>query len=224
MKSLSTTLLVIAAVGVGFSPLCIRRAAVPVEEKTVELHITLADTGLPVKSPKNRELRNVPGKAICSGMFIDDNGTILTARHCTEGVQQMDVLTSDHRVYVASFVAKSNSQDLALVRIDRQKTPFFTLADVVKRGEAISVLGSPMGETGVLSQGTVAKLTGDQLIVDCSVVPGNSGGPVFDADGKLIGVAVAVFVSEYGMTHLGVVEGPDAVRAFLRSVLKKKFQ
>lgn len=189
-----------------------------VEDKVVELHITLKDSGSETK--KTKRIQPVEGKAICSGAFVDDDGLILTARHCTEGVSRMEVLTSDHSVYTASFVAKSNAQDLALVRIDRHNTPFFRLADTIVRGEHIFVLGSPMGETSVLSQGFIAKLAGDFMVIDASVVPGNSGGPVYDDSGRLVGIAVAVFVSDYGMTHLGVVESTDAVRALLTSLHK----
>lgn len=187
------------------------------EEKVVELHITLKDNA-PETKKTAKGIQPVEGKAICSGAFVDEDGLILTARHCTEGVSKMEVLTSDHSVYNASFVAKSNLQDLALVRIDRHNTPFFRLADTITRGEHIFVLGSPMGETSVLSQGFIAKLVGDFIIIDASVVPGNSGGPVYDDAGRLVGVAVAVFVCDYGMTHLGVVEGADAVRALLQVV------
>lgn len=223
MQSLKLAFVVGLAALVTVHILSLRHTSAPtIEEKTVELHITLTEPIPVTKASANRGLRNVPGKAVCSGMFIDGNGTILTARHCTDGVERIEVLTSDHRVYTASFVARSNAHDLALIRIDRQNTPFFTLASAVSRGETILVLGSPMGETGVLSQGIIAKLAGDQIIVDCSVVPGNSGGPVFDVNGNLVGVAVAVFVSQYGITHLGAIEGPDAVHAFLKLVLHQR--
>jgi S1-C subfamily serine protease len=206
---------------VAIGPPFVGRSSDPVESKVVELHITLADTAVETKKTTQR-IQPVGGKAVCSGAFVDGDGLILTARHCVEGVAGMEVLTSDHAVYTASFVAKSNSHDLALVRIDRHSTPFFELATETKRGEHISVLGSPMGEIGTLSQGFIAKLEGDRLIIDASVAPGNSGGPVYDDTGRLVGVAVAVFVCEYGMTHLGSVESADAVRAFLKLVQGRK--
>lgn len=224
MKYFTPAVTFIVALSVGYFGL--RLAATkfgtsPIEQKVVELHITLTKDADETKVTKR--IQPVASKAICSGSFVDGDGLILTARHCTEGVSSIEVLTSDHSVYEASFVTKSNTQDLALIRINRHNTPFFTLADAVTRGEHIFILGSPMGETDTLSQGFVAKLMGDRLIVDASVVPGNSGGPVYDDRGNLVGVAVAVFVSAYGMTHLGVVEGTDAVRALLKDFVGRKY-
>jgi len=209
----------IAYTGLYFAALGPKEAIAP---KVVELHITFAATPDDTKSTSDPRIKPVAGKGICSGLFIDDEGTILTARHCTEGVDHMDVLTSDHSVYAASFVAKSNLHDLALIRVDRKNTPYFTLAQNVQQGENVNVLGNPMGETDVLSRGIIAKTAGDIVVVDCSVVPGNSGGPAYNDRGELVGVATAVFVSAYGMTHLGVLQAPDAIRAFLKETIWRK--
>ena len=194
----------------------------PVSDKVVELHTVLSEQA-PIRHKSITEgIQILPGHGICSGSFIDDRGTILTARHCVEGVDHMDVMTSDHQVYAASFIAKSPTQDLALVRINRTNTPFFKLATSLAQGDVISTLGSPLEETATLSRGLVAKLAGDLIFADMTVIPGNSGGAVYNERGEMVGVAVAVFMSEYGMTHLGVVEGTDAVRVFLKDVLGRK--
>jgi S1-C subfamily serine protease len=195
---------------------------VPVFDKVVELHITLNDKASADAKKTHGRLVKVGDKAICSGFFVDNRGTIMTAAHCTEDVKSIDVMTSDHAVYASSFVSKSRTHDIALIRIDKRDTPFFTLARVVKQGEKIIAYGSPMGETGCLSEGTVAKVAGDVFLADLTIIPGNSGGPVLNAAGEVVGVAVAVFVSEYGMARLGVVEGPDTAATFLASFLRRK--
>jgi len=215
--------IVLALIFAGLDPVVSHPALRPsIADKVVELHMVLTETAPTHHKTVREGIQIVPGHAICSGSFVDDHGTILTARHCVEGIERMDVLTSDHRVYAASFVAKSQTQDLALVRIDRTGTPFFRLATTLAQGDVISTLGSPLGETATLSRGIVAKLAGDMIYADMTVIPGNSGGAVYNERGEMVGVAVAVFMSEYGMTHLGVVEGTDAIRVFLKDVLGRK--
>lgn len=190
------------------------------DQKVVELHITMKEQENPPTAKHKIQLQPVgqtivDGKAICSGFFIDDHGDIMTARHCTDIASGIEVVTSDGRKYEASFTAKSAIHDLALIHIDRLNTPYFKAAKTVTRGEAVFFLGSPMGLTGTLVQGIVANLYGDVTLIDNTVIPGNSGGAVFDKNGRLVGVITAVFVTEYGMAHLGVAQGIDSVRSFI---------
>lgn len=199
---------------------------VPVEFKVVELKIVPTENPFIINGStkkRGRKVQPLPldNRATCSGAFINDSGDILTARHCVEIGTNIEVITHDQKRYAATIIATSTVHDLALIHIDRRNTAFFTLADGVKRGETITILGSPLAITDVQSVGTVARIDGDILFVDCSALPGNSGGPVFNAEKKLVGILVAGHIVRFGVTHLNIAQGLDTVAFFLHSAKSK---
>lgn len=195
-----------------------------VEQKVVEIHMT-APNPAAVEAKRGRRTQNLPlnlRSGTCSGEFINDSGDILTARHCVDGFEMWQVQTFDRHSYYATVVATSSTHDLALLHIDKRNTPFFELAETVVRGQKIFVLGSPLGITDTLSTGIIAKIDGDVTLLDCSALPGNSGGPVFDADQKLVGMLNAGFIVMFGVTHLNMAQGVDAIYFFLKDVKEKR--
>lgn len=217
MLSLLCSLLIVSNVQAG-------SVVTPVEQKVVEIHMTgkLAE---PVETKKRREsIKQLPldRRGTCSGAFVDAFGDIVTARHCVDKFDSFEVETYDKKLYTAYVVAVSGPHDLALIHIDKLNTPYFKIAADVKQGEEISILGSPLGITGTLSKGVVARLDGDITLLDCSVLPGNSGGPVFNSEGELVGVVTAGFVVMSGMTHLNLAQSIDTVLFFIVTVLSRK--
>lgn len=194
-----------------------------VSSKVVELHITKEEP-LQTEESSHRRMK-IPlltdKHFVCSGGFIDQNGDILTAKHCTHDADLIDVLTSDNQIYRGTIVAASTLQDLAVIHIDRRNTPYFVLASSVSQGEDISTLGSPLALTGTQSWGKVARLSGDLIFMDESVLPGNSGGVVFNKNEELVGCAVSVAIVGFGVTHLAQAQGLDSVAFFIRSIRKQ---
>lgn len=198
---------------------------VPVEQKVVELRMTSNPIYPAIDASKRKKkVATLPyfRSGTCSGSFINDSGDILTARHCVDGFDEFEVLTYDQRVYTAVVVATSAVHDLALLHVDRRNTAHFELAETVTRGQTISALGSPLGITDTLSTGVVAKLEGDAILIDCSALPGNSGGPLFDANQRLVGVVNAGLIWGFGVTHLNKAVGLDAVHFFLKKALDNR--
>lgn len=185
-----------------------------VRDKVVELHIMLKDAPPSVENKHKRKIEKMAGKAVCSGAFVTRNGYIITAKHCTEGAAGITVLTSDQQEYTATIIAQSPTQDLAVIRIDRQHTPFFELAKSVEQGQPVHTYGSPLGIMGTYTTGVVARLNGDVTYIDCGVLPGNSGGPVFNDDGEMVGVATAGFIVLLGTTHLNIMQSLDSIQYF----------
>lgn len=195
-------------------------ADIPAEEKVVEIHMA---TPAPLIQESRRNRKAMPfSMGTCSGSFIDDQGDILTAKHCVTNFTTFMVQTYDHRTYKAVVVATSTVHDLAILHIARRNTPFFEFASDVRRGEDIYVLGSPLGITDVVTQGIIAKLDGDDIILDCGVLPGNSGGPVINTRHELVGVAIAGYVVMLGTTHLNIAQSLDAVVDFVEKTLGGK--
>lgn len=211
MKFVYLALLTLVSVG------CTKE--VPVEAKVVELAVTIPPEVLQVKKGKAK----VPTVATCSGAFISGSGHILTAKHCVDTPNpEVIVRTYDNRIYRAAVLAKSPFQDLALLQISRVNTPYFTLATRVSRGERVIVLGSPLGITNTLAEGVVAKIGGDEVLIDCSLLPGNSGGPVMNSNKELIGIGVAGYRVGSGVTHLNIMQSLSSIRAFLSKELPKE--
>lgn len=197
---------------------------VPVEQKIVEIHMTRNVVVAQEEAKKGKSKRKyievvpLPGHGTCSGSFIGNEGEIITAKHCVDGFDSFEVQTYDNQLYTATVIATSTAHDLAIIRIDRNNTPYFDLAKLVTRGERISILGSPLAITDTLSTGVVAKVYGDLLLLDCSALPGNSGGPVFNEKGEMVGVLNAGFIVGLGVTHLNMAQGLDTVRFFIKEV------
>lgn len=199
---------------------------VPIEARVVEIHMA-SKQAAPLEESKRRKSRKIEtlpfSHGTCSGAFIDSMGDIVTARHCVDGFDSFEVQTYDQRHYTAIVVATSTAHDLALLHIDRRDTSYFEFADSATRGERIFVLGSPLGITDTLSTGVIARFDGDVTLIDCSALPGNSGGPVFNQEGKLVGILNAGYIVMLGVTHLNMAQGLDAVYFFVAEALRNRY-
>lgn len=199
----------------------------PVEQKVVEIHMAskVVPTAEESKHRKNRKIETLPfSHGTCSGALIDSMGDIVTARHCVDGFDSFEVLTYDQRHYIGVVIATSTAHDLALIHIDRRNTAYFDFAENATRGERIFVLGSPLGITDTLSAGVIARFAGDITLLDCSALPGNSGGPVFNQAGELVGILNAGYIVMLGVTHLNMAQGLDAVYFFVAETLRHRYE
>ncbi len=191
-----------------------------VEQKVIEIHMTRPEKATTEESKyKKVKKQTLPLEeyGTCSGEFVSAHGDILTAKHCVEGFSSFEIIDIDINRYVGTVTSTSSTHDLALLHIDKRNTPYFDLADSSKKGDHISVFGSPLGITGVKTEGYIAKTGGDAALIDCGVLPGNSGGPVVNDAGELVGVVNAGFIVLFGTTHLNTIQGLDAVYFFLKS-------
>ncbi len=198
------------------------------EAKVVEIHMTGHSASKDAEETKRRGRREtmplMDHSALCSGEFITPQGHVLTAKHCVEGFDSFDVVTSDGSHYTATVTAVSPTHDLALLHVDCLYPAYFALARETHKGDHIRVMGSPLAITGVTTEGYIAKKDGDTLLLDCGVLPGNSGGPVVNDAGELVGVATAGFVVLFGMTHLNIAQSADAVYHFMTQTAHARTQ
>lgn len=189
---------------------------VPIDEKVVELHITFAPpTTAAAKKVRKLMMKTKTGQAVCSGSFVSSVGHILTAKHCADGASEIIAVTSDGQEYTATIREMSQTQDLAVLQIGKFGSPYFKLASrSVVRGEPVALFGSPLGLTGMLTQGIVSKLGGDNTFMDVTALPGSSGGPVLNVHGELVGVVSAMIIVYLGPSHISVAVSLDAIRMF----------
>ncbi|RPF22973.1 S1C family serine protease [Myceligenerans xiligouense] len=147
------------------------------------------------------------GEGEGSGVVIDADGHILTNNHVVSGAQQVQVTLADGRLFEAEVVGTDPATDLAVVRLTDapEDLTAATLgdSDAVAVGDAVMAVGNPLGLANTATTGIVSALDrpvsassqggGDVVVTnavqtDAAVNPGNSGGPLFNASGEVIGI------------------------------------
>lgn len=147
----------------------------------------------------------VTGPGWCSGVLIDDQGTVATAYHCVASGRRPRVETRSGQAWTGRTVAALPRDDLALVRVpelasDGGVRPLIVREAPPAQGERVYGLGHPYAPlsdsnasmAGLLrwsvSEGVVSNLNFRYLQTDAALNPGNSGGPVVDAEGRVLGI------------------------------------
>jgi len=166
----------------------------------------------PESSYKNSVVRLLCGEGVGTGTLIDQT-RVLTARHVVEGVKDCSAKFVTGKDTPAHVVWVSSTDDLAILQIEPtdQATPLPVSCRAPVEGEEIRVIGMPLDVAWfVYTWGHVAggqfnpKLNEhDTALLDLTVYPGNSGGPVIDNTGHVIGVLVAMYVA-YGVDGMSV--------------------
>jgi S1-C subfamily serine protease len=152
----------------------------------------------------------VPMQGAGSGFLIDTDGHILTNNHVGDGAQTIEVTFggADQTRYKAKFIGADTRNDIALIKIDptgHKLTPL-TLGDStnLQVGQRVLAIGNPFGFQSTLTTGVVSALgrtvqTGDTTFIDqaiqtdAAINRGNSGGPLLDSRGQVIGIDSAIF-------------------------------
>jgi S1-C subfamily serine protease len=149
--------------------------------------------------------RPVPQQGQGSGFILDKQGHILTNNHVIENAQLVEVTLSNKKKYKASVVQIDRNHDIALLQIkDAPDLTPATLADstTLMVGQKVYALGNPFGFSGTMTRGIVSAIrsvalpTGnkidDAIQTDASVNPGNSGGPLLNSRGEVIGITTLI--------------------------------
>lgn len=131
------------------------------------------------------------GQGVGSGIIWSGDGLIITNAHVARG-SQTKVALWDGSMHEASVVNRDARRDLASLKIQASGLPAATPGNssALRVGELVIAVGNPFGFIGALTTGVVHSLPGRQLWVtaDVRLAPGNSGGPLADAQGRVIGV------------------------------------
>jgi Do/DeqQ family serine protease len=153
-------------------------------------------------------MRSLPQMASGSGAIISDDGYIVTNNHVIEGADEITVTLSNRRSFKAKLVGTDPSSDIAVLKIDAKGLPFMLYgnSDEVKIGQWVLALGYPLNLEATVTAGIVSakgrtlEINRRQsntpvesfLQTDAAVNPGNSGGPLVNTEGKLIGINSAI--------------------------------
>jgi S1-C subfamily serine protease len=149
-----------------------------------------------------------PAEGQGSGVVVDASGYILTNNHVVRGATDIQVSLADGRKLKATVVGRDSPTDLAVLKVETDKLIPAQWGDseAVEPGALVWAVGSPFGlertiTSGILSakhrSGLGGNLNQDFLQTDAAVNPGNSGGPLVDASGKVIGINTAIVGDAY---------------------------
>ena len=149
---------------------------------------------------RGRMVRPQIERGLGSGFVIDRNGDILTNNHVVDGADRVTVVASDGRKWTGKVVGTDSKDDLAVVKVDKMDLPPVAMGDSDKLqvGELVMAIGSPFGLDQSVTVGVVSargrRLDGtpyafeDFIQTDAAINHGNSGGPLVNMNGEVVGV------------------------------------
>jgi S1-C subfamily serine protease len=171
----------------------------------------------------------VPQKDLGSGFLINAEGQILTNYHVISGSSQVEVTLPDQTRHKAEILVRDQTDDLALIRIDpKRKLPHLNLGDSdhLQVGQKVLAIGNPFGLSGTLTTGVVSSLGRDiqgennqtlegMIQTDAAINSGNSGGPLLDSQGNVIGINTAIYGPNGGNVGIGFAIPINRVKTML---------
>jgi serine protease Do len=149
-----------------------------------------------------------------SGFIISSDGLVVTNNHVIEGAERIEVVLNDERRLEATLVGTDAATDIALLRVDAgEDLPAveWGASDDLAIGEWVVAIGNPFGLGGTVTAGIVSARSrdidagpyDDFIQTDAAINRGNSGGPLFDAEGDVVGVNTAIFSPSGGNVGIG---------------------
>jgi S1-C subfamily serine protease len=170
-----------------------------------------------------------PSKDQGSGFLISADGKILTNNHVVANERQLEVTLSDQTRYPAKLITRDESNDLALIQISpRKKLSWLRLGDSdgLQVGQKVLAIGNPFGLNGTLTTGVVSSLgrsiRGENneeleglIQTDAAINFGNSGGPLLDSAGDVIGINTAILGPNGGSIGIGFAMPINRAKALL---------
>lgn len=153
--------------------------------------------------PGGGQPREQQQSSLGSGFLISADGYIMTNAHVVAKADEITVSTTDKREYKAKLVGADTRTDVAVLKIDGHSLPTVSLGNpsLLKPGEWVVAIGSPFGFDNSVTAGIVSakgrQLPGDAYVpfiqTDVAVNPGNSGGPLFNLDGQVVGINSQIY-------------------------------
>lgn len=150
-----------------------------------------------------------------SGVIMSKDGLVLTNYHVIEGADEVHVVLSNKREYLAKVVSVDKRTDLALLKIeDRGYFPYLTASpqENLEVGDVVLAIGNPFGVGQTVTTGIISALARSQegisdfrtfIQTDAAINPGNSGGPLVTSDGRLVGINTAIYSRSGGSMGIG---------------------
>jgi S1-C subfamily serine protease len=159
-----------------------------------------------------------------SGSIIDPSGLVLTSAHVVRNSKNVTVTLSDKRKVRGQVIASTRNPDLALIRLQNVSGDLPSISigssSQIQVGQRAFAIGNPFGRfAGTLTTGIISRIDSDRKLIqtDAALNPGNSGGPLLNSQGELIGVNTSIYTSpnQEGNIGLGFAINADTVKEFV---------
>ena len=165
------------------------------------------------RGPNNGQRGPRSASALGAGFVISEDGYVVTNNHVIEGADEIEIEFINGDIFPAKIVGTDANIDIAVLKIDADN-PFeyvaFGNSDVARVGDWVMAMGNPLGQGFSVSAGIISarnrELSGpydDYIQTDAAINRGNSGGPLFNMDGEVIGVNTAIISPSGGSIGLG---------------------
>ncbi|MBS1156298.1 MAG: peptidase [Proteobacteria bacterium] len=164
--------------------------------------------GPQLKRPQGSQIVRGQG----SGFIVRNDGLILTNAHVIDGAQEVSVKLTDRREFSAKVLGVDKKTDIAIIKIDAKNLPVVVIGDAskIRVGEPVLAIGAPYGFENTATAGIVSAksrtLQDDTYVpfiqTDVAVNPGNSGGPLFNMRGEVIGINSQIYSQTGGYQGL----------------------
>src|SRR5258708_21723249 len=188
-------------------------------------------------TPDQQQPRTREARSLGSGFIVSPDGYVVTNNHLIQGltgtgtVDSVTVITTDRKEYVARIVGRDETSDLALLKIDGRNLPFVQWGDSTKArvGDWVLAIGDPYGVGSPVTAGIISALhrgitgTGayDRYIqTDAAINMGNSGGPMFDLNGNVIGINSALISPTGASVGIGLAIPAEAAKPVVDALMK----
>ena len=154
-------------------------------------------------------------QSLGSGFIIDSSGIVVTNNHVIENADKISVILANDEVFEAELIGRDQKTDIAVLKIDPGNTRLsavsFGDSDKLRVGDWVMAIGNPFGLGGTVTVGIVSARGrdigsgpyDDFIQTDASINRGNSGGPLFNLDGDVIGINTAIFSQSGGSVGIG---------------------
>ena len=183
--------------------------------------------------PQNPQQPPRQGVGFGSGFVLSDDGYIVTNAHVVDNASEITVSFPNRREYTAELIGADERTDIALLKIDAKDLPTVSLGDSsdLNVGQWVLAIGSPFGFEYTATQGIVSALSRSLpdgnyvpfIQTDVAVNPGNSGGPLFDIDGNVVGVNSQIYSRSGGYQGLSFAIPVNVVKNVTAQLQKKGF-
>ena len=157
---------------------------------------------------------HLEARSLGSGFIIDDSGLVVTSQHVIDNADEIEVILDDGRSFPVSIRGQDERTDIALLQIEStERFPYLALgdSDTARVGDWVVAIGNPFGLGGTTTSGIVSARgrninSGpylDYIQIDAPINRGNSGGPLFNQAGEVIGVNTAIYSPNGGSVGIG---------------------
>jgi serine protease Do len=199
----------------------------PVVKRVLPAVVSIEGQGRPAARPKLDD----PDPGFGSGFLIDPSGVVVTNNHVVRETTVVEVTLQDGRKFTSKDIRRDPKTDLAVIRLDaKEALPFleFGDSDAMEVGDRVLAVGAPFGLTGSVTSGIVSgksrnlnlNLYEDFLQTDAAVNPGNSGGPLVNMEGKVVGLTAAIKTRSGGFQGVGLAVSSKLAKTVAEQLVK----